>query len=114
MEPKPHVEILSNTEIRIGEKTYKFRDPAEWTLGEVTKIEDESTVFVNGMPEIRSALLRTKTVAAATGLSEKEAAALPYDVGHWLYMICRWQPVPLGDLRTLNSEPEEEQSPNGA
>ena len=114
MEPKSHVEILSNTEIRIGEKNYTFRDPAEWTLGEVARIEDESVVFENGVPRVKSELLQSKVVAKATGMSEKAVAMLPYDVGYWLYQFCRYQPVPLGDLRTLNSEPEEEQSPDAA
>lgn len=105
---KPHVEILSNTEIRIGEKNYTFRDPAEWTLGEVARIEDESTVFEKGVPRVRGELLMAKTIAKSTGMSEKAVAALPYNVGFWLHQVCRWQPVPLGDLRTLSSELEEE------
>ena len=114
MEHKPFMEVIDKTSVRFGERTFKFRDPDEWTIGEVARIEDECTVFEKGVPVVKSELLIPKAIAKACGISEDEAAKLKYHVAFSLYQIVRWHPVPLGDSLTLKSEQAEEQPPSGA
>lgn len=114
MTEKPFMEVLGKTSVRFGERTFEFRDPDEWTIGEVARIEDECTVFEKGVPMVKSELLIPKAIAKACGISEDEAVKLKYHVAFSLYQIVRWHPVPLGDSLTLKSEQVEEQPPSGA
>jgi len=106
-------EIVDDTTVLIDGREFKFRHPDEWTVGEVAKVQDESTVYVEGNPVLKMELLMQKTIARACKMSEKEAAALPYHVGFPLYQIVRWHPAPLGNLRTLSAEPRAETPPSG-
>jgi len=112
MPDKPFMEVLDKTSVRFGERTFKFRDPDEWTIGEVAHIEDECTVFEKGLPMVKTELLIPKVLAKACDISEKEASELKYHVAFSLYQIVRWHPVPLGDSLTLRSEPEGDQPTN--
>ena len=113
MVDRPFMEVIDKTSVRFGERTFEFRDPDEWTIGEVARIEDECTVFEKGIPMVKSELLIPKAIAKACGIPEEEAAKLKYHVAFSLYQIVRWHPVPLGDSLTSKSEPEAEQPPSG-
>ena len=106
------MEILDKTSVRFGERVFKFRDPDEWTIGEVAPIEDGCTVFENGLPKVKSELLVPKVIAKACGISEEEAKGLKYHVAFSLYQLVRWYPVPLGDSPILKSESAEGQPPD--
>jgi hypothetical protein len=106
---------VSDTEVEIGDRKFKFRDPNLWTLEEVCDIEDGSTDFEGGKPSLSTKKLKAKTIAKATGLSEKEASQLPYFVGNNLFEIVRWRPVPLeGSLTSSAESGEEEQTQNAS
>ena len=109
MEHKQFMEVLSKTSVRFGERTFKYRDPDDWTIGEVAHIEDSCTVFEKGLPMVKTELLIPKVLAIACGISEEEAAKLKYHVAFSLYQLVRWHPVPLGDSLTLKSEQVEDQ-----
>ena len=109
---KPFMEVLSKTSVLFGEKTYEFRDPDEWTIGEVAHLEDECTVFERGIPMIKSEMLIPKVISRACNISEAEAAKLPYHIAFSVYQLVRWHPVPLGDSLISKSEPGEEPPPN--
>ena len=110
MAEKAFMELIDKTSVRFGERTFKFRDPDEWTIGEVAHIEDECTVFEGAMPAIKTELLVPKVIAKACGISEDEASKLKYHVAFSLYQLVRWHPVPLGDLPILKSEQAADQS----
>lgn len=106
------MEILDKTSVRFGGRTFKFRDPDDWTIGEVGRIEDECTVFDNGLPVIKTELLVPKVIAKACSISEEEASALKYHVAFSLYQLVRWHPVPLGDSLISKSEQVGDQPPS--
>ena len=110
MAEKPFMEVLSKTSVRFGERVFEFRDPDDWTIGEVARMEDECTVFERGLPMVKTEMLIPKVLAEACGITEAEAAKLKYHVAFSLYQLVRWHPVPLGDSLTLKSEPAEDQS----
>lgn len=112
MVDKSFMEILDKTSVRFGERIFKFRDPDEWTIGEVARMEDECTVFERGLPMVKTEKLIPKVIAKACGISEDEAAKLKYHVAFSLYQLVRWHPVPLGDLLISKSELVEDQSPS--
>ena len=103
-------EFLSETEVRLGERTFEFRDPNLWTIGEVCDIEEASTVFEDMMPKLKQKVLIQKTLAhVVKDLTEVEVESLPYHIGKKLYDIVKPRPVPLSDWLTSNSEQAAEE-----
>ena len=112
MAEKPFMEILTNTSVRLGEQVFEFRDPDEWTIGEVAHIEDECTVFEKGMPMVKTEMLIPRVISKACEMTEAEAKGLKYHVAYPLYQLVRWQPVPLGDSLISKSVQAEDQLPS--
>jgi hypothetical protein len=107
-EKKQFVEIVDVGKVRIGENVFEFRDPDEWTIGEVCKIEQESIEVIRGLPEISLELRMAKTVAhVVKGITEKSFKQMKWSVGNALYNLVRWRNVPL-ELQPSSGLPIEE------
>jgi hypothetical protein len=101
------IELIDQNHVSVDGVPYEFKDPNSWTIDEVLTIEDDSTIFKNGMPYTSKRLSVKNTIKTAIPeLPENIIKKLSAADGYALFGIVSWRAVP------LESSPSS--SPEGA